>query len=94
MDTDRYISRAVKVQLARLGIDQQRLSELSNVAQSTLSLNINGRSPWKLATLNKIAKPLGFEDTFALIQSAQEEKARDKKKSPQVLAAGNEDRKG
>lgn len=79
------ISAAIKVRMTRLGITQKQLSKRTGVAQSVISLNLTGKSEWQLATLDRLAQGLGWNDATDIALAARQER-----KSPQPSSAGNE----
>ena len=51
----------LKVILAEKNLTAKKLSELTNISQSTISNFLNGKSEMKISTIAKICKSLSIE---------------------------------
>lgn len=60
------MKKRLKVVLAEKNLTAKRLSEITNISQSTISNYLNGKSEMKFSTLEKICRALSieFEDLF------------------------------
>ncbi len=60
------MKKRLKVVLAEKNLTAKRLSEMTNISQSTISNYLNGKSEMKFSTLVKICRALSieFEDLF------------------------------
>ena len=58
-DDDAAVSRAVRVELARLGRSQKELANSTNRTTSWLSDRLKGRASWKVGDVRAVATALG-----------------------------------
>lgn len=82
----RYITEAVRVRMARLGLRQSDLADASGIGRAQLNRYLKGNREWPIAALDRIAPTLGWGCGLDVFEAATEEKT----KAPQVPAAGRE----
>lgn len=75
---------AIRVEMARLGINQTRLSELSGVNVSMLSKRLNGSGVFTIVDVENLANALGVPP-HVLVERAEQEAQHLKPTTPDVL---------
>lgn len=82
MKNSEYISKAVLVQLTRLGMTQSDLAAKVGVSYSFFNNLINNKTSnnWDIDLMDKVASALGVGDAFALAERAEYERNLDVEK--------------
>ena len=81
MKNSEYISKAVLVQLTRIGMTQSELASKIGVSHSFFNSLVNGKkSDWNIDLMDKVADALGVGDAFNLTERAEYERNLDVEK--------------
>lgn len=73
LQNQRFVSKAVDVQLARNKMSQAALARKVGVSENYMSRLINNKADWNLSLMDKVGTALGVAGLFGLIDLAKEE---------------------
>lgn len=57
--TQAVVTTAIRVEMARQQLTQDRLARMAGMRQQQLSRRMSGRTPWDVADLDRLAAALG-----------------------------------
>lgn len=88
LTNQRFVSKAITVQLARMKMTQESLAKTVGVSPNFMSRMLNGKATMNLSVADKIGAALGIEDMFGLMELAESERKEEQRlSSSQKLAA-------
>ncbi len=68
------MAAAIRVRLTRLDMTQEALAQRIGMAPASLSARLSGRTLLDTGDFDAIAKALGLDDAFALVDLARDER--------------------
>ena len=69
--TQEIVSRGIRAQMAAQKIKQKDLADSLGIQRRALYRRLDGSKPWELDELDVVAKRLGFDDMYALLEASR-----------------------
>ena len=71
--SNELISKAVRVRMLRLGLDQKTLAENMGISTSSLSHYLSNKIGWQVSVLDKLLAPLEWDSLADIFTAANDE---------------------
>lgn len=72
--SNEYVTRAIKVRMARLGITQSDIADAAGINRVVMSRYMRNQREWPIRVLDKIAPALRWRDGLDIFLAAKAEK--------------------
>lgn len=74
MTSNEYVTQAIKVRMARLGITQSDIADAAGINRVVLNRYMRNQREWPIRVLDKIAPALKWRDGIDIFLAASSEK--------------------
>lgn len=71
--SNELISKAVRVRMLRLGLDQKTLAKNMGISTSSLSHYLSNKIGWQVSVLDKLLAPLEWDSLADIFTAANDE---------------------
>lgn len=71
--SNELISKAVRVRMLRLGLDQKTLAENMGISASSLNHYLSNKIGWQVSVLDKLLAPLKWDSLADIFTAANDE---------------------
>lgn len=71
--SNELISKAVRVRMLRLGLDQKTLAKKMGISASSLSHYLSNKIGWQVSVLDKLLAPLEWDSLADIFTAANDE---------------------
>lgn len=71
--SNELISKAVRVRMLRLGLDQKTLAKKMGISTSSLSHYLSNKIGWQVSVLDKLLAPLEWDSLADIFTAANDE---------------------
>ena len=71
--SNELISKAVRVRMLRLGLDQKTLAKNMGISTSSLSHYLSNKIGWQVSVLDKLLAPLEWDSLTDIFTAANDE---------------------
>lgn len=71
--SNELISKAVRVRMLRLGLDQKTLAKNMGISTSSLSHYLSNKIGWQVSVLDKLLAPLEWDSLVDIFTAANDE---------------------
>lgn len=71
--SNELISKAVRVRMLRLGLDQKTLAKNTGISTSSLSHYLSNKIGWQVSVLDKLLAPLEWDSLADIFTAANDE---------------------
>lgn len=73
VSSNELISKAVRVRMLRLGLDQKTLAKRMGISTSSLSHYLSNKIGWQVSVLDKLLAPLEWDSLADIFTAANDE---------------------
>nr|WP_282743442.1 helix-turn-helix transcriptional regulator [Bifidobacterium dentium] len=73
MTSNEYVTRAIKVRMARLGMTQSDIADTAGINRVVMSRYVRNQREWPIRVLDKIAPALRWRDGLDIFLAAKTE---------------------